>query len=143
VLAESLINLNGIGFVSKLLEEDSNIILFLEVDSAGNVLKIVKTKGEFPSIMQSGLLSFLINEKICFKICYETLPGKSDEEMFQLTKQEIRSSHRTSFLISISFPGSLMSLYQYEKEKLEQQNIELSKIVYLKVMISRFLINRI
>ena len=61
-----------------------------------------------------------------------------------ITKASAVKSARERFqkngvsLINFAFPGELMNLYEYEKEKAERKGIYLSKYDYLLMQINKF-----
>lgn len=140
ILSQSFIELKGEKYVSKLLDADVSFLIFCTVDSLGHVEKINKitSKKRFDRKFISEIESKLRNDSVSFFLCYEKPSGFDEKDAITKLKRDSNTANRTEYLINVGFPGYLMSLYNYEKDKKMSQNITLSKFQYLKLQIEKY-----
>lgn len=141
ILSQSLINLKGENFVSKLLEDNTSFLMFCDVNSLGHVIRINKicSKKEIPMELKKEIESYLIVDSVSFYICYEKPSGFKKSDAIELIRKDLHAKNKTTYLINVGFPGNLMTLYKYERDRLENQGVTLSKYEYLKHQIDSFL----
>ncbi len=131
LIGKHILNVWGDLFVENLLVTENNLLFIFEVDSAGQVLNLIKVKGYIQKNKYVGLFEEIKNSHTKFSICYQPIPGKGLAEMHSLAYTEAKCNRYT---INVSFPGSLMCLYQYENSKTPENTM--SRIYYLKKVIS-------
>lgn len=139
MFGETLIQLKGESFVSKLLDENQSFLLFINVDSVGIVRSVerVKSKININDDFVKEVSSFIIEKEMHFYNCFEKPIGYSDNEAIEMLEKYQIPNNRGLYLINIAFPGELMILYNYKKDELLKQGINLSKIEYLKLQIAK------
>ncbi len=138
IMSKAIIDTFGEDSVKRWINNNTRILFTANVDSLGHILKIekVRTKQEISSNIICSIENYLIKNKVHFFICYAQDPP-------DITKNHIIDSVREDFknndnkFISIGFPGELISLYGYEREK--AQNTCLSKYDYLLLQINKYL----
>ncbi|MFT3740633.1 MAG: hypothetical protein QM786_17930 [Breznakibacter sp.] len=140
ILAQSFIELKGEKYVSKLLDANISFLIFCTVDSLGHVDKINKitSKKRLDRKFISKIESKLRIDSVSFFLCYEKPPGFDEKDVLNKLKRDLSTANRTEYLMNVGFPGYLMSLYNYEKDKKMSQNITLSKFQYLKLQIEKY-----
>lgn len=141
ILAQSLINSLGYEIVTGFLENNTHFLVFSEVDSSGGVLKFKKliSNKEVSKVLSDKVKSYLIKNKKHFFICFEKPKGFNNSDAYYLIKKENFDGNNKYHLINIGFPGDLMTFYNYEKEKANEQGLTLSKYEYLLKQIKRYL----
>ena len=136
IIAQSLIEFIGADSVNRLLDNKFRMMLTCEVDHQGHVIKLIRTRinGEIPDNFENDLEIFLIKNPIYFYICYSLDMGeRKDIAYYRIVNS------RTDYHITFGFPGDLMSIYDYEREKLEKQGVFLSRYDYLRQQIKKYL----
>lgn len=139
-LTQAFIDLKGKKFVSSLLENNVNITILCSVDSLGTVkdFRKIRSNKELPKEFGQEVLSYLKINHISFHICYEKPSGLSTEESLVLIKRDLFTEDNLTHIINIGFPGDLMSLYVYERDKAKGEGLCLSKYDYLISMIDKY-----
>lgn len=138
-ISNAMIGVLGEDSVKQILNNKINITFVCNVDSLGYIKKIekIRSKQELSDNFTVSMEYYLVLNRIRFYICYAQDPP-------DITKTCIIESAREHFkncngkIISFGFPGELMNLYEYEKEKAREKGICLSKYDYLLMQISRF-----
>lgn len=104
ILYQSVTNLKGKKFVSRLIKKNTSFLVFLELDSAGFVLDLrkIKVKGYVPNGFEKKLEHYLIKNKVKFYYCYEKPSGIDEKRAVELIN--IDKVH--SPIINIPFPGN-------------------------------------
>lgn len=140
VFSQSLIDLKGEKFISKILEKHIYYLMFCEVDSLGYVLNIkkIRSKKEISKKLIKQIESYLIEKNIRFDICYNELPNKKPNETIELLKKELSTKKDTTYIINVSFPGTLLYLYDYEQNHINTTDSILTKYTYLKKQIRKY-----
>jgi len=139
IISKAMIGALGKDSVKHFLNKKTNITFVCNVDSLGYVKKIEKiwSKQKVSENFIVSVENYLVSNRIRFYICYAKDPP-------DVTKTDIIESVREHFkdnkgkIINFGFPGELMNLYEYEKEKARKKGICLSKYDYLLMQISRF-----
>nr|WP_320036864.1 hypothetical protein [uncultured Bacteroides sp.] len=142
MLAQSLIKVVGSNKVKELIENKVRFLSVWEVDSLGRICnfdKLLSQKGSLPEDAMNKLEHFLIKRGKRFFICYDKLPGINDNDAYKIITEHLFARNEKSLIINVSFPGELMILYEYEKEKAEKQNCKLSRYVYFRKQIKKYL----
>jgi hypothetical protein len=133
ILSQFLLDEFGESFVSFWLNNEMDIIFFIEVDSLGYVKRLLRVnKKYFDDKQISKFESQLIRKKIRFYICYGSLPGEGVEESRKIIISGLKGINE--HIVSPSFPGQMMSLYNYNKEK----NQNFTKLNFFKKNIKKF-----
>lgn len=141
IVSRAIIKTFGSDTVKKLLENNTNITFVCDVDSLGHLLEIDKiySKQKLPKDFIARLKNYLITNKIRFFICYQLDPLDIDKyQIVNLERNQFKNNNSRT-IGSIAFPGVLMGLYEYEKEKKKSRNICLSKYNYLLKQIDKYL----
>ncbi|MBP1631523.1 MAG: hypothetical protein H6Q15_2416 [Bacteroidetes bacterium] len=142
LLAQSLIKAIGADNVKELIENEVSFLSVSDVDSLGRICKfdkLLSQKGSLPEDAMNKLELYLIKRETRFFICYDKLPGINDNDAYKIITEDLFARNEKSLIINVSFPGDLMILYEYEKEKAEKRNRKLSKYVYLRRQIKKYL----
>lgn len=141
IIGETLIQLKGESFVTKLLYENQSFLFFVNVDSVGCVKSVekVKSKIDINDDIVKDISSFIIENQMCVYNCFERPIGYSDKEAIEMIEKDLLPNDKGLYIVNISFPGDLMILYNYKKGELSKQGINLSKIEYLKLQITGYL----
>lgn len=139
-LSQALIDLKGKEFVSNLLDDNINLSIFCVVDSSGIITNLKKmwSNKEFPKELEQEIISYLKINLISFYICYEKPPSFSKDESLKLIKRDLFTKDKPTHIINIGFPGDLMSLYAYERDKAKEEGKCLSKYEYLITIINEY-----
>lgn len=140
IFAQFLIESEGENKVADLLKNGVTLLTFVEVDSLGRILKFDKliSKNELSEGFIDSIELHLIKSSKCFIICFEKLPGYSENDSYKLVTKDLFKKNK-SYMINFSFPGELMILYDYGKEEANGQNCGLSRYRYLQEQIKRYL----
>lgn len=140
IFSKYLINMKGKEFVFDLLEHDFRIQVFAEIDSLGYISRIKKIRSnkELVGKFEEDLKLNLKTDSIRFFICFVKSPGLSDEESLALIKRDLFTEYKSTHMINIGFPGNLMMMYRYEKNKAKKEGSCLSKYEYLISMIDKY-----
>jgi hypothetical protein len=142
IFGETLIQMKGEYFVSKLLDDNQSLLFFVNVDSVGSVRNVekVNSKIDINDSIVKEIIACIIEKEIHFFYCFERPIGYTDKEAIKMLKKTLfHNNSNKLYLINISFPGDLMSLYYYKKDELSKKGIYLSKIEYLKLRIAEYL----
>jgi len=141
-LSQALIDLKGENFVSNLLKNDIKFSIFCNVDSLGIVLNFIKMRSskEFSRELEQEIILYLEANKISFYICYEKPQGLTLNEGYKLIRKDLLelSKNKNSFFTNINFPGDMMNLYCYEKDKAKKRGLFLSRYDYFVSMINKY-----
>ena len=138
--SQSLIDLKGEKYVSALLDKNISLLMFCSVDSLGHFCKINKitSKKKINRKFLNEIESKLINDSVSFFLCYEKFPGLNEDDSVEKLKEDLNSENKATYLINVSFPGYLMTLYNFESDKKKSQGLNLSKYQYLKCQIEKY-----
>jgi hypothetical protein len=142
MLAQSLIKVVGSNKVKELIENRVRFLSVWEVDSLGRISKFDKLlpqEGSLPEDAMNKLELYLIEREKRFFICFEKLPGISDNDAYKIITKDLFAGNRRSFIMNVGFPGDLIIPYEFEKEKAEKQNHKLSRYVYFRKQIKKYL----
>lgn len=142
LLAQSLIKVVGSNKVKELIENEVRFLSVWEVDSLGRICKFDKLlpqKGSLPENAMNKLEHFLIKRETRFFICYDKLPGINDNDAYKIITEHLFARNEKSLIINVSFPGDLMVLYEYEKEKAEKRSKKISRYEYFRRQIKKYL----
>lgn len=135
IFTQYLTDFKGKDFVSELLDNDIYFILYLIVDSSGCVLELerIRTQCELPEHFKEELSHRFKTHPISFFICYQYLPGKTNEEACDIIRKgwSDENEGRLTDKVFVGFPGVLMISYEYQKEKAKKRGVSLSKYDYL------------
>ena len=138
-ISNAMVCIFGKDSVKQILKNNINIVFVCNVDSLGYIKKLERiwSKQEISDNFTVSIENYLVSNKIRFYICYAQDPPN-------ITKTCIVASVREHFknnkgiIISYGFPGELMKLYEYEKEKAREKGFCLSKYDYFLKQISRY-----
>lgn len=139
-LSRTLIDLKGKEFVSNLLKNNVNFSILCAVDSSGIVIdfKKMRSNKELSRELEQEIISYLKTNLVSFYICYEKPSGFSKEESLKLIRRDLYAEGKSAHIINISFPGDLMSLYTYKRDKDKKKGLCLSKYEYLISMMNEY-----
>jgi hypothetical protein len=138
-ISKAMIEALGKDSVEHLLNNQTNITFVCNVDSLGYIKNIekIRSKQELSDNFAVFMENYLGSNKIRFYICYVKDPPEiTNTDIIEYAREYFKNSK--SKVIGFGFPGELMNLYEYEKEKAREEGICLSKYDYLLMQISRF-----
>lgn len=140
IFSKYLINMKGKEFVLDLLERDFRIQVFADIDSLGYIssIKKVRSNKKLTEKFEEDLKLNLKTDSLRFFICFVKSPGLSNEESLALIKQDLFTRDNPTHIINIGFPGNLMIMYRYERDKAKKEGLCLSKYDYLLSMIDKY-----
>jgi len=138
ILSQSFIESVGEDTVTMLLDNDIRILIFIDVDSLGCVLKFRKMSSnkKISEDLINKVIKNLVETNKHFFICFEKLQGMKNCEA--ITK-DLFDTNKKSIFINVAFPGELMSSYNYEMQIEKKQGLNLSKYEYLQRRIKKYL----
>jgi len=139
IFAQSLIEYMGENKVVEFLKNEVSFLTFCEVDSLGRIMKFDKliSKKKIPKTFINGIEVYLIKNNKRFFICYEKLPGYSENDSYKIITKDFYENNK-SYMVNVAFPGELLLFYDYEKEE-ANSNCGLSKYRYLQEQIKKYL----
>lgn len=136
LLAKALIAWYGDNDFEHLLRREVNFIVVASVDSLGYICKVHKINSSkfMADSLKTDITACVISSKNAFFICYQSPYNPQDAERI---KTELQSEKKKRFLISLAFPGNLMTLYNYELSQRIKEGGSLSKYEYLKTQMKK------
>lgn len=140
IISKAMIEIFGKDSIRNLLEDNIQMIIMPQVDSLGFVLKIekIRSKWSITNNFVTSLERSLITNRVRFYICYTKDPPNIQESIIIANVREYFKNNSSKGIV-LGFPGELMSLYEYEKEKARKEGVCLSKYDYLLMQISSYL----
>lgn len=137
-LYSALKDANETALIDSLLENNSQLLVMLDVDAFGHPLRVrkVRTQFELDANLAKRLSRVFRENDIPFVICkeYPSSAKKKDNLLLKMMKEEISIERSNRVTMSIGFPYDLMSDYDSYKVK----NKKLSKRDYLDQKIKEF-----
>jgi hypothetical protein len=138
-ISSAVIGVLGEDSVKQILNNKINITFVCNVDSLGYIKKLERiwSKQEVSDNFAISMERYLVSNRICFYICYaQDPPNITKTCIIESVREHFKNSNGK--IISFSFPGELMNLYEYEKEKARGKGFCLSKYDYLLMQINSF-----
>jgi len=141
IISKAMIETFGEDSIKKLLDNNIQIVFISSVDSLGHILDIIKinSRQKLENNFVNMIENYLVINEVRFFICYQQDASDINKcKVIDYERKQFKKSH-SRLIGSIAFPGELMNLYEYEKEKAKVQNICLSKYDYLLLQMNKYL----
>lgn len=139
IISKAMLVTFGEDSIRHLLDNNIYIVFSPQVDSLGRTLKInkIRSKWSITNDFVNSIETYLITNKIHFYICFANdPPDKQLSHTIDYAREYFKKNKSIS--IAFGFPGELMNLYEYEKEKVSKEGHCLSKYDYLLMQINKY-----
>lgn len=137
-IAKVMIRVLGEDSIKQMLDKNTNVTFICKVDSFGYTSKIIRTfsRQDLSTNFMSLIEDYLVNNNVRFFICYQNNPPYLNKDTIINSVRKKFKKNNSLKIGSVSFPGELMNLYEYEKTR--ENNFCLSKYDYLLIQINKF-----
>jgi len=139
IISKAMIEVFGEESIKKMLDDNIQMVIMPLVDSVGRVLKIekIRSKWSITNDFVASIENHLITNGVRFYICYTKDPPDTQKSLIIDSARNCFKNNNSKG-IAFGFPGELISLYEYEKEKALKEGVCLSKYDYLLMQIGSF-----